>query len=100
MPKDDSAFTWFCTDMTDILEIFHIAKNQNQLMLHPDLIYLVAMQLKKIHYFSNLLFFKTIKITEKIDTVSIDMHPRKHNVEVICKFWSTHYFKKYIMAQM
>ena len=47
MPKDDSAFTWFCTEMTDILEIFQIAKNQNQLMLHPDLIYLVAMQLKK-----------------------------------------------------
>ena len=38
MPKDDSAFTWFCTEMTDILKIFQIAKNQNQLMLHPGLL--------------------------------------------------------------
>ena len=57
MPKDDSAFTRFCTEMTDILEIFQIAKNQNQLMLHPDLIYLVAMQLKKKYIIFQICFF-------------------------------------------
>ena len=31
MPKDDSAFTWFCTEMTDILEIFQIARKSKSI---------------------------------------------------------------------